>query len=313
MPTINFIEKYSSIRDLGLHSHNHWEIIYVISGDGKFFFSDGKSFEYNKGDVICIPPHLMHRNYPNAGFSNINMTLFNWTPGYHEPILISNLENQHLNYVDDLYYLLDLTYRRFHYINQNRDIIDNLTELVISFIDSLIKSPNISIPSKIIETRIVSEFGDPYFDLNTVYEEFPYSKRHVQRLFYKDFGITPLQFLIQQRLNASVKYLNQTIKNDYSISEIAERSGFNDQYYFSRVFKKQFGICPKKYQKTRKFSSEKMTPPPEIMYSFHIEALLSESRGKNCGSITLPAGFPLAWRSPFCTNALSFGMRCCVL
>lgn len=251
MPTINFIEKYYGVRDIGMHKHNYWEILYVNSGSGKFVFQDGTIFEYNKGDVICIPPLCEHRNHPREGFSNINLTLANWTPGYNTPVLISNLENSDFNYVDDLYYILDLTYRHFHYIKQNQAIFDNLTNLLLSFIDSLIVSPSISIPSKMIESKIVSNFGDPFFDLNDVYNECPYSKRYLQRLFIKDFGISPLQFLIQQRLNSSVKYLNQTVKNDYSINEIAERCGFSDQYYFSRVFKKQFGICPKQYQKTK--------------------------------------------------------------
>ena len=92
--------------------------------------------------------------------------------------------------------------------------------------------------------------------MNSVYEEFPYSKRHLQRLFLKDYGVSPLQYLIQQKLNAAIKYLNQSIKNDYSICEIADRCGFGDQYYFSRIFKKQFGVSPKEFRKSGASSAE---------------------------------------------------------
>ncbi len=257
MPTIHFIEKYSDIHDFGLHKHDYWEIIYVISGSGKFLFQDGDGVDYNTGDIICIPPLYLHRNFPNAGFSNINLTLMNWTPGYGKPVLIPNLENSEFNYVDDLYYILDMTYRHFHYIHPNQNIIDNLINLLLAFIDSSIKAPNVSISSKIIQMKIVSDFGNPLFDLDAVYEEFPYSKRYLQRLFIKDYGISPSQFLLQQRLNAAIKYLNQTIKNDYSIAEISDRCGFGDQYYFSRIFKKQLGVCPKEYRQ-----GKISTPPP---------------------------------------------------
>ncbi len=251
MPSINFIEKYSTIRDLGLHKHSYWEIIYVIASTGKFAFSDGSAITYNKGDVICIPPEILHQNFPNAGFQNINLTLINWTPSCNKPTLISNLESLQMNYVDDLYYILELTYRYFHNINQNQEIIDNLINLLLSFIDSVMQSPTASITTKIIESKIISNFTDPLFDLDSVYSELPYSKRHLQRLFIQERNISPLQFLTQQRLNSAIKYLSQTIKNNYSISDIAELCGFCDQYYFSRIFKNQFGTSPKNYQKTK--------------------------------------------------------------
>lgn len=264
MPTINFIEKYATVQNLDSHNHNYWEILYVSSGNGVFHFPNGEIIKYTKGDIICIPPHLPHKNSPSKDFSNIHLTLLNWTPSFHEPTLISNLESEDFHYVNDLYYILDLTYRQFHQPDQNQDILNNLTALLLSFIDALIKSPNISISSQVIESKICSNFWDPYFDLNAVYEEFPYSKRHLQRLFLKDYGVSPLQFLLNQKLNTAVKYLNQTIRNDYSIREIAERCGFSDQYYFSRSFKKQFGMSPKQYQKTKNLASatEKASPPP---------------------------------------------------
>lgn len=256
MPKINFIEKHSTAQHLGSHSHCYWEILYVYSGNGMFSFSDGSEIKYNKGDLILIPPQTPHQNSPSADFSNIHLTLLDWSPSIQRPTLISNLENDDFHYMDDLYYILDLTYRQFHASKQNHDILNNLTTLLLAYIDSLMQSPNISISSKIIESSIHSNFSDPYFDLNTIYCEFPYSKRHLQRLFFKDYGVSPLQFLLNQRLSTATKYLDQTIRNDYSICEIAERCGFNDQYYFSRIFKRQYGVSPKQYQKKRKATSD---------------------------------------------------------
>ena len=39
------------------------------------------------------------------------------------------------------------------------------------------------------------------------------------------------------------------VLNDLSLSEIAELTGFSDEYYFNRFFKKRVGITPAKYRK----------------------------------------------------------------
>ena len=77
----------------------------------------------------------------------------------------------------------------------------------------------------------------------------PYSKEYVRKLFIKDKGISPLQFLINKKMSHAIKLLSmKKIENDpINIKEIAEKSGFSDQLYFSRVFKKIFDVAPKNY------------------------------------------------------------------
>jgi AraC-like DNA-binding protein len=53
-------------------------------------------------------------------------------------------------------------------------------------------------------------------------------------------------FIRSIRLQRSAELLNQT---DKTISEICYEVGFNDQAYFSRAFKKQYGKSPSAFRK----------------------------------------------------------------
>ena len=45
---------------------------------------------------------------------------------------------------------------------------------------------------------------------------------------------------------------NQLLYSDKSIGRISEKLGFCDQFYFSRIFKKRFGMSPNAYRKLKK-------------------------------------------------------------
>ena len=72
-------------------------------------------------------------------------------------------------------------------------------------------------------------------------------------LFKEKTGYTPLQYLTEKRME-NAKHLLSSSDLHYSISEIAELCGFEDIYYFSRVFKKNVGLSPTQWlkQKTKK-------------------------------------------------------------
>ena len=57
MPNISFIEKYTVIQKLGPHSHEYWEIIYIIDGTGHFKFQNSPAVKYKRmpGPIPRIP------------------------------------------------------------------------------------------------------------------------------------------------------------------------------------------------------------------------------------------------------------------
>lgn len=65
------------------------------------------------------------------------------------------------------------------------------------------------------------------------------------KLFTSTVGFPPIEYLNTRKLEHSSYLLTET---DYSISEIAETCGFQNQFYFSKMFKKKFGVSPLRYR-----------------------------------------------------------------
>lgn len=68
------------------------------------------------------------------------------------------------------------------------------------------------------------------------------------RSFRKHTGQTPMQYIVSLRINNAQVLLEST---SYTISEISEIVGYENQLYFSRLFHKQKGCSPSQYRKRR--------------------------------------------------------------
>ncbi|HKK62961.1 MAG TPA: AraC family transcriptional regulator, partial [Bacteroidales bacterium] len=85
--------------------------------------------------------------------------------------------------------------------------------------------------------------------LNQLAEETGFSASHFSLLFRKKTGRSPMDYLIYLRIQKACQYLDNT---SLRIQEIALKVGYEDQYYFSRLFKKLMGIPPSEYRKKEK-------------------------------------------------------------
>jgi AraC family transcriptional regulator, arabinose operon regulatory protein len=75
------------------------------------------------------------------------------------------------------------------------------------------------------------------------------SVAHFSLLFQRQTGASPMQFLIQQRMRLACRLMDTT---SLTIREIAIKAGYDDPYYFSRLFSKTIGHSPREYRKMRK-------------------------------------------------------------
>ncbi|EEA00893.1 transcriptional regulator, AraC family [Burkholderia sp. H160] len=75
------------------------------------------------------------------------------------------------------------------------------------------------------------------------------SERNFLRLFKREMGTTPSQYLLQARLNLGCELL---ARSDLPIDKIARRTGLTNGERFSKVFKKQFAMSPTEYRNRRK-------------------------------------------------------------
>ena len=85
-----------------------------------------------------------------------------------------------------------------------------------------------------------------YASLDGLAEYFHLSARHLSRVFRAHYGIPPIAYRCRKRLHDAARYLAET---DFSVAEIAERTGYADQSRFSAAFKKHFGIYPTEYRR----------------------------------------------------------------
>ncbi len=72
------------------------------------------------------------------------------------------------------------------------------------------------------------------------------SESHFSRSFKQSVGITPYQYLMQQRVERAKQLLKQ---QTISISDIALDCGFANQTHLTKVFRQMTGMTPKAYQK----------------------------------------------------------------
>lgn len=68
-------------------------------------------------------------------------------------------------------------------------------------------------------------------------------------LFTEKYGISPYKYLLNIRLNQAKYLLTQT---NIQITENAKSIGYEDPFYFSRIFKKYIGVSPNNYRQQDK-------------------------------------------------------------
>ena len=242
MPFINYIGKNMKTYDVKQHKHNFWEIIYCTNGSGRITFENGKPLDYTQNEVVVIPPNTLHSNSSQSGFKNIHMTVAGWTPNFKGAVVIKD------NQQKDLYTMMNMCFRHFSQTKScSSNIIMSFTDLILGFIMQFDGTLQTSHHIETIANAIIENYADPNFNIDSVYGEFDLSKDYIRRQFIKEKGISPLQFLNNTRINCAQKLLLSRNINNLKIYEIAERCGFNDQLYFSRVFKKIVGVSPKEY------------------------------------------------------------------
>ncbi len=95
---------------------------------------------------------------------------------------------------------------------------------------------------------INDNFLDSSYNLSEAVSNTGYSPSHFRKLFRSEVNLSPLEFLNNRRLDHAKKLMRQNPR--LSIKDIALQSGYNDAYYFSRIFKKIEGKTPGEYIKS---------------------------------------------------------------
>ena len=86
---------------------------------------------------------------------------------------------------------------------------------------------------------------DANLTLENLSVEFNLSKTYLNGIFQKYTQHAPMDFYIHLKMKQACKMLRLT---DLYVYEVAQKLGYEDPYYFSRIFKKVTGTSPKDYR-----------------------------------------------------------------
>ena len=81
--------------------------------------------------------------------------------------------------------------------------------------------------------------------LDELAQELHISKSNLIRLFKKQYGVTPYEYLLRLKMDAAKLLLRNT---QMSVKEIARRICICDEHYFSSLFLKRIGVRPRDYR-----------------------------------------------------------------
>jgi AraC-like DNA-binding protein len=86
--------------------------------------------------------------------------------------------------------------------------------------------------------------------LNVIASKSSLAPNYFHRIFKKNFGLTPYNYMLRLRMEMAIRLLTTTSK---SVKEVAFEIGYESEYYFYRQFKKHYKYSPGKLKKMRPF------------------------------------------------------------
>lgn len=89
---------------------------------------------------------------------------------------------------------------------------------------------------------------DSDLNLEKLYQVCNVSGTYFRKIFKDNYSVSPQQYILSKRLSHAKAIIDS---GDYNaISEVALSAGYTDALYFSRIFKKMYGVSPSQYAKS---------------------------------------------------------------
>lgn len=223
---------------------------YILSGSG-YLEVNGHTYNVSANDVYIIEPGQDHVYYSNPKNPFKKIWINFYSDLFYEifksfklsgKIVFKNTNTLELfekiqsikkvsNFSDDLCY----------------DIAPILFEILCNLARNHNTLVNVSKTAKLVKNYIDENI---YFNIKIedATEKLNLSKAHIIREFTKNYGISPYNYLIEQKIAIAKKML---ILHNMNVSEISNQLGFEDPNYFSKLFKKKVGVSPLQYRKSK--------------------------------------------------------------
>lgn len=240
-----------------MHTHACTELFYVVGGMGQFKVAE-KLIPVSPDDLVIVNPNVEHTEVS-----------LNASPLEYIVLGVEGMEfaadengdrrysafNFHSGREDILPYLRgmlrEIEQKSAGYEVVCQDLLEVLVVKLMRHTDfSLTVTPAQQSSKECAEARryIDSNFKEN-ISLDQLAELTHVNKYYLVHSFSKEYGVSPINYLIGRRIEESRYLLADT---NHSLSQISHMLGFSSPSYFSQSFRKLEGISPMEYRKRQR-------------------------------------------------------------
>lgn len=236
-------------------------LIYCVDGKGTIELAD-KNYDLHEGEIFCIPSKARHKYYADekepwsilwVHFKGENTRYFPLTEKQ-----IIRLETPRANdRLQSLFSLL-ISVLEKNYTLGNFIYTSQLLSVILSEIYLREKSSDVDRQNQYLTKAIRYMYSrmDVELTLDDIAVYMKLSKSYLNSIFKTYAQRSPIDFYIHLKMQEACKYFKMT---DLHIYEVARKLGYQDPYYFSRIFKKVVGISPRDYCNFKEIADESRT------------------------------------------------------
>jgi len=227
----------------------HNSLVFAVEGEGRFF-GNGQTLIIREGNLHFFRSGILNRSealgdrprsYIYANFETFNDDIFSRSP-FSPVLLLSNSSD----FKEDFYHLFSVWEdKKIGYLLQCREL---LYRILRKMIRNMLHYH--SMPPQYNRIKDAVSYINNHYMYDISVEDLAslcaLSPRQFGRCFNIVYHKSPHEYLINIRLNIAKEFLKD-IK--YNISEIANITGYENIYSFSRMFKQHTGMSPSEWRK----------------------------------------------------------------
>lgn len=227
-------KKYGKIQSRKTHG-----FIFKMDGATEYSFED-KRLTLKAGEVIYLPEGASYEylraeegiytsiNF-HASVENPAPTVYSLSDFYDTNFIFESFADLwNFGAVSDKYQCLSVFYGFLSYLAR------------IERLDSLDKDKHYIIEPAIEYLKV--HLFDPSLKIDNLHRLCCISDTYFRKIFFSRFNLSPKEYVVNQRISHAMSIIES---GDFeSIGEVAELVGYKDALYFSKAFKKIYGISP---------------------------------------------------------------------